>query len=60
MAEVVSPFTGAVEQFLSPYQRPAYQNIQAVLVDSNGDGVFDEVVFTARRGRKRPSTVYTL
>jgi hypothetical protein len=39
-------------QFLSPFQKPSFANIQAKVRDSNGDGVPDEIVLTARKGKK--------
>jgi uncharacterized protein (UPF0548 family) len=43
--------TGAVKAwFRSPFQRPAFRNIAAVAVDSNGDGVADAVLLAARKG----------
>ncbi len=40
------------EEFLSPFQRPAYRNIRVSVRDGNGDGVPDQVVLTARKGRR--------
>jgi hypothetical protein len=57
MVEVLFPDTGALkEEFRSPFQKPAFRNIRAALRDSNFDGTPDEVVVTARKG-KRPVTV---
>jgi RHS repeat-associated protein/uncharacterized repeat protein (TIGR01451 family) len=45
--------TGAKDkEFTSPYQAPAFKGIQLSLRDTNGDGVPDTVVLTARKGKK--------
>jgi hypothetical protein len=40
------------KQFLSPFQKPAFAKIQVKVRDSNGDGVPDEVVLTAQKGKR--------
>jgi hypothetical protein len=59
MVEVFFADTGALKKvFLSPFQRPAYRNIQVSVRDSNGNGVPDQVVVTARRGHRTVSAVF--
>jgi Tol biopolymer transport system component len=43
---------GGEHDFLSPFQAPRFTNIQVGVVDANGDGVADEVLVTARKGRR--------
>jgi hypothetical protein len=51
--------TGAPErQFISPFQKPAFKGISVTVGDSNGDGVADLVVLTARKGRKTVTRVF--
>jgi hypothetical protein len=51
--------TGAKKtQFLLPFQKPQYRNIQVTVRDSNADGVPDEVVVTARKGRKTVTATF--
>jgi hypothetical protein len=53
MVKVFDAVTGEeTESFLSPFQKPAFKAIQVSVRDSNGDGVPDEVVLTARKGKK--------
>jgi hypothetical protein len=50
---MVQVFAAGVEHdFLSPFQAPRFKNIRVSVVDANGDGVADEVVVTARKGRR--------
>ena len=59
MVEVLAADTGAVEVSLpSPFQKPRFEDIQVSVRDSNGDGVPDEVVLTAREGKKTVSLVF--
>jgi Tol biopolymer transport system component len=59
MVQVFSAATGALlEQFLSPFQKPAFKNIEVRTADSNGDGVADEVVVSARKGRKTVTATF--
>jgi subtilase family serine protease len=44
----------------APFHRPLYRSIAALLVDLDGDGIYDAVVFTARHGRRRVSRTVTL
>jgi hypothetical protein len=45
--------TGAKKsEFASPFQSPPFKNIQVSVRDTNGDGVADEVVVTAKKGKK--------
>lgn len=47
-------------EIVSPFQKPAFRAILAVLRDLDGDGGFDAVLFTARRGKKRVRRLVTL
>lgn len=44
---------GPPRLIVSPFQKPTFQGARAALHDLDGDGVFDSVLFTARRGMKR-------
>jgi hypothetical protein len=46
-------FTGGLPplDLAVPYQAPVYQHVAAALVDLDGDGIFEAVLFTARQGR---------
>jgi hypothetical protein len=49
--------TGAKKsQITSPFQKPAYRSIQVSVKDTNGDGVPDAVVLTARKSKKTVTT----
>jgi hypothetical protein len=51
--------TGAMKsEFASPFQMPAFKNIQVSMRDSNGDGVPDQVVVTAKKGKKTVTHVF--
>jgi hypothetical protein len=53
VVEVLFSDTGALKgQFPSPFQKPAFQSIRAAVRDSDGDGVPDAVVLTARKGKR--------
>jgi hypothetical protein len=41
---------------VSPYQKPAYQDVAVALLGVDGDGVFDTLVFTARKHRPHVCT----
>jgi uncharacterized protein YkwD len=57
--QVLFADTGALKsQFNSPFQKPAFRNIGVSVGDSNGDGVPDEVVLTARKGKRAVTAVY--
>jgi hypothetical protein len=59
MIDVLFADTGAEKERLpSPFQRPAFRNIQVSVRDSNSDGVPDQVVVTARRGRRTVTAVF--
>jgi hypothetical protein len=52
--------TGAKKsQFASPFQQPAFRNIQVSVRDSDGDGVADQVVVTARKGTKTVTRTFS-
>jgi predicted outer membrane repeat protein len=58
LVEVFSADTEALgRKFLSPFQGPRYRKIRVSVRDSNGDGVPDQVVLTATKG-KRTVTVF--
>lgn len=48
----------AVGGFPSPFQKPAFQDIQVSTIDSNGDSVPDEVVVTAKKGRRTVTATF--
>jgi hypothetical protein len=51
--------TGALKTgFPSPFQRPAFKDIQVAVLDTNGDGVADTVVVTARKGNKTMTATF--
>jgi hypothetical protein len=53
MIEVDFADTGALKsRNPSPLQSPAFKNITVSVRDSNGDGVPDQVVVAARKGKK--------
>jgi predicted outer membrane repeat protein len=53
LVEVFSADTGALRsEFVSPFQRPRYRAIEVSVRDSNSDGVPDQVVLTARKGKR--------
>jgi hypothetical protein len=45
-------------QFLSPFQKPAFRAIQVTVADSNGDGVTDQVVLTAKKGKRTATMTF--
>ena len=60
MVAVLFADTGALkEEFPSPFQKPAFRNIQVNVVDSNGDGVPDEVLVTAKKGKRKVTAVFS-
>jgi len=53
--------TGQVKaEFASPFKSPACKRITASVRDSNGDGVMDTVVLTARRGKRALSRTFAV
>jgi hypothetical protein len=51
--EVFAADTGALEsKFVSPFPRPRYKAIRVRVRASNDDGVPDQVVRTARKGKR--------
>jgi hypothetical protein len=45
--------TGALaNEFLSPFQKPAFKHVEVSALDTNGDGVPDAVVVTAKKGKR--------
>jgi hypothetical protein len=57
VAEVL--FSGGLpaREVVAPFQKPAFQGLRAVLQDLDGDGTFDSLLFTARKGKKQVSRV---
>ena len=59
MVQVFFADTGAKEgEFAVPFQKPAFKNIQVSVRDTNGDGVPDQVVVTATKGKKTVTQVF--
>jgi hypothetical protein len=59
MVEVLFTDTGAEKnQFPSPFQSPGFKGVQVSVGDSNGDGVPDQVILTARKGKKTVTAVF--
>jgi hypothetical protein len=59
MVEVDFADTGAKKgQIASPFQSPAFKNIQVSISDSNAGGVPDQVVLKAKRGKKTITAVF--
>jgi hypothetical protein len=57
--EVFYADTGATKRvFPSPFQNGRYKNIGVSVRDTNGDGVSDEVVVTARKGKRTVTAVF--
>ena len=53
VVEVMFADTGAMKrQFTSPFQRPRFKDIKVSVRDTNRDGVPDQVVVTARKGKR--------
>jgi hypothetical protein len=58
VVEVFFADTGALKsQFAAPFQQPRFRNVQVGVRDTNGDGVPDQVVVTARRGKRTVTAV---
>ena len=59
VVQVFDADTGAAKgQFLSPFQPPAYRAVRVSVVEGTGAGVPDEVVVTARKGKKTVRATY--
>jgi hypothetical protein len=50
----------APRQVRAPFQKPAYQGIVIALRDTNGDGIFDSLLFTARKGTRKVTRTVAL
>jgi hypothetical protein len=50
----------APRDIVSPFQRPRFKAVAAALIDVDGDGVMDGVLFTARLGKKKVHRVVLL
>jgi hypothetical protein len=60
MVEVFFADNGAMKrEFLSPFQKPVFKDIQVSVRDGNGEGVPNEVVLTARKGRKTLTQIFS-
>jgi hypothetical protein len=46
------------ELFLSPFQHPAFKNIQVRVRHGNGHGVPDQIIVTARKGKRTFTAVF--
>jgi hypothetical protein len=58
MVQVLADDTGALKEELpSPFQKPAFKNIRVSVRDSNGDGVPDQVVLTAKKGKRTVTAI---
>jgi hypothetical protein len=52
--------TGAMKsQFPSPFQRPAFKDIQVSVRDTNGDGVADQIMVSARNGKRTVTQTFS-
>jgi hypothetical protein len=60
LVALVRSADGSLRALLSPFQKPLYGSIAAALADLDGDGIFDAVVFSARRGKRRVSRTIRL
>jgi hypothetical protein len=59
MVDVFFADTGAKKsEFPSPFQKPGFQNIQVGVRDGTGGGVPDQVVVTARKGKRTVTAVF--
>jgi hypothetical protein len=45
-------------EFRCPFQKPKYKNIRVTVRDTTGDGIPDEVVVTAQKGKKTVTAVF--
>jgi hypothetical protein len=45
-------------QMLSPFQQPVFKSIQVRVVDSNDHGIPDQVVLTARKGKRTVTMMF--
>lgn len=55
-------FSGGLpsREIVSPFQKPNFQAVTAALRDLNGDGIFDSILFTGRRGGKKVTRTIAL
>jgi hypothetical protein len=59
VVQVFSADTGALKsQFTAPFRTPVFKNIEVSVRDTNGDGVPDQVVVTATKGKRNVTQVY--
>jgi hypothetical protein len=59
LVEVFSANTGVLKRRNNaPYQAPAFKNLQVSVRDRNGDGVPDQVVLTAKKGKKTMTAAF--
>jgi uncharacterized delta-60 repeat protein len=52
--------SGELQEIISPFQKPRFTAIKVTLQDTDGDGFFDSVLVTARKGKKKVSRTITL
>jgi uncharacterized delta-60 repeat protein len=52
--------SGELREIVSPFQKPRFTAIKVTLQDTNGDGFFDSVLITARKGKKKLSRTISL
>jgi hypothetical protein len=60
MAQVTFSGGLAPRTVATPFQQPAFRGSRVALLDSNGDGLFDSLLFSARKGTKKVSRIVTL
>jgi hypothetical protein len=58
MIQVIDATGAVVHTFASPFQKPAFKAIQVSLRASSPGGAPDEVVITARKGRRHVTAVF--
>jgi RHS repeat-associated protein len=59
VVRIIFADTGELKSELSsPFQTPGFKNIQVSVRDGNGDGVLDEVVVTARKGKRTVTATF--
>jgi hypothetical protein len=60
LVEVTDARTGAKKDaFLAPFQGPAYKHRVVRVADRNGDGIPDEVIVTARKGKRAVTATFS-
>jgi hypothetical protein len=60
VVRVFDAINGAqLREFASPFQTQAFRNIQVSVFDGNGDGISDEILVTARKGKRKVRATYS-